>query len=152
MRSDAPRAPLGLALAAGAGLLFLLLPLALIFLYAFTTDERSYTFDAQHRVTTTTRMIYRVDSPAGVENWAASIAHWQPWYQASPEIRARVITRDGREYQLDQKLLRDAARRANNQVYDDSHVLEGPLPAISVGAVIEEQERTIADLETYIHG
>ncbi|HET9069741.1 MAG TPA: ABC transporter permease [Amaricoccus sp.] len=38
------RAPLGLALAAGAGILFLLLPLALIFLYAFTTDERSYTF------------------------------------------------------------------------------------------------------------
>ena len=26
------------------GLLYLLLPLALIFLYAFTTDERSYTF------------------------------------------------------------------------------------------------------------
>jgi putative spermidine/putrescine transport system permease protein len=44
MRSDGPRAPLALALAAGAGLLFLLLPLALIFLYAFTTDERSYTF------------------------------------------------------------------------------------------------------------
>jgi len=43
MRSE-PRAPLGLTLAAGAGLLFLLLPLALIFLYAFTTDERSYTF------------------------------------------------------------------------------------------------------------
>ena len=43
MRSD-PRAPLGLTLAAAAGLLFLLLPLALIFLYAFTTDERSYTF------------------------------------------------------------------------------------------------------------
>lgn len=42
MRSD--RAPLGLAIAAAAGLLFLLLPLALIFLYAFTTDERSYTF------------------------------------------------------------------------------------------------------------
>jgi putative spermidine/putrescine transport system permease protein len=42
MRSD--RAPLGLTLVAGAGLLFLLLPLALIFLYAFTTDERSYTF------------------------------------------------------------------------------------------------------------
>ena len=43
MRSEA-RAPLGLTLAAAAGLLFLLLPLALIFLYAFTTDERSYTF------------------------------------------------------------------------------------------------------------
>ena len=42
MRSD--RAPLGLAVAAAGGLLFLLAPLALIFLYAFTTDERSYTF------------------------------------------------------------------------------------------------------------
>ena len=43
MRSDG-RAPLGLKLAAAAGLLFLHLPIALIFLYAFTTDERSFTF------------------------------------------------------------------------------------------------------------
>jgi putative spermidine/putrescine transport system permease protein len=42
MRSDRP--PVALGAAAAAGLLFLLLPLALIFLYAFTTDERSYTF------------------------------------------------------------------------------------------------------------
>jgi transglutaminase-like putative cysteine protease len=103
-------------------------------------DERSYTIDEQHRVTTRSRMIYRVDSPAGVENWAASSAGWQPWYQAKPVIRARVITRDGREHTLDQSLLRDAATRSgDNQVYDDSHVVEGPLPAIEVGAVIEEQ-------------
>src|SRR5215213_1382422 len=38
------RAPLGLKLAAGAGLLFLHLPLAFVILYAFTTDERSYQF------------------------------------------------------------------------------------------------------------
>ncbi len=44
MRSDAPGAPLGLRIAAGAGLLFLHLPILLIFLYAFTTDERSYSF------------------------------------------------------------------------------------------------------------
>jgi putative spermidine/putrescine transport system permease protein len=44
MPSDAPRAPLGLKIAATAGLLFLHLPILLIFLYAFTTDERSYTF------------------------------------------------------------------------------------------------------------
>jgi putative spermidine/putrescine transport system permease protein len=42
MRSDAPRAPLGLTLATAAGLLFLLLPLALVFLYAFSTEERTY--------------------------------------------------------------------------------------------------------------
>lgn len=39
-----PRSPLALKLAAGAGLLFLHLPLAFIILYAFTTEERSYAF------------------------------------------------------------------------------------------------------------
>lgn len=103
-------------------------------------DERSYSFDEQHRITVTSRMIYRVDSPDGVTNWAASSAAWQPWYQAQPVIRARVITKDGREHLLDQNLLRDAASRSSdNQVYDDTHVTQGPLPAIEVGAVIEEQ-------------
>lgn len=103
-------------------------------------DERRYTFDEQHRITVTSRMIYRVDSPDGVQNWAASSAAWQPWYQAQPVIRARVITRDGREHHIDQGLLRDAASRSgDNQVYDDTHVTQGPLPAIEVGAVVEEE-------------
>jgi putative spermidine/putrescine transport system permease protein len=43
MRSDrSPRAPLGLTIAAACGLLFLHLPLLLIFVYAFTTEETSY--------------------------------------------------------------------------------------------------------------
>jgi putative spermidine/putrescine transport system permease protein len=43
MRSDRPQsAPLALKIAAGAGLLFLHLPILLIFVYAFTTEERSY--------------------------------------------------------------------------------------------------------------
>ncbi len=42
MLSD--RAPLGLRVAAVAGLLFLHLPILLIFLYAFTTEERTYQF------------------------------------------------------------------------------------------------------------
>ncbi|RCW78095.1 ABC transporter permease [Phyllobacterium bourgognense] len=45
MRSDKfTSAPLGLKLAAAGGLLFLHLPLLLIFLYAFTTEEKSYQF------------------------------------------------------------------------------------------------------------
>jgi putative spermidine/putrescine transport system permease protein len=38
------RAPLGLSLAAAAGLLYLHLPMAFILLYAFTTDDKSYQF------------------------------------------------------------------------------------------------------------
>ena len=41
MRSDARRAA-RLKIAAGAGLLFLHLPILLIFVYAFTTEEKSY--------------------------------------------------------------------------------------------------------------
>src|SRR6187402_28635 len=85
-------------------------------------DERTFVLDEQHRLTTISRMIYRIDSPDGVERWAASTAHWQPWHQAKPTIRARVITLDGQEHQIDQKLLTDAASRSSdNQVYDDSH-------------------------------
>ena len=43
MRSDRESAaPLGLKIAAAAGLLFLHLPLLLIFVYAFTTEEKTY--------------------------------------------------------------------------------------------------------------
>ena len=40
----APRATLGLKIAALGGLIFLHLPLALIVLYAFTTEDKSYQF------------------------------------------------------------------------------------------------------------
>ncbi|RWB02141.1 MAG: ABC transporter permease [Mesorhizobium sp.] len=43
MRSDgSPTAPLGLKIAAACGLLFLHLPIFLIFVYAFTTEEKSF--------------------------------------------------------------------------------------------------------------
>lgn len=43
MRSDGTRsAPIGLKIAAAAGLLFLHVPLLIIFVYAFTTEEKSY--------------------------------------------------------------------------------------------------------------
>lgn len=44
MRSDGANASVGLRLGALAGLLFLHLPLVLIFLYAFTTEDKSYAF------------------------------------------------------------------------------------------------------------
>ncbi|HTU67934.1 MAG TPA: DUF3857 domain-containing protein [Steroidobacteraceae bacterium] len=103
-------------------------------------DERVFELDEQHRLTRTNRLIYRVDTPDGVERWAASSSRWQPWHQLRPDIRARVITPDGREHQLDPKLLTDSGtREAGSQVFDDDHVLEGPLPAVEIGAVVEEQ-------------
>ncbi|HET9864839.1 MAG TPA: DUF3857 domain-containing transglutaminase family protein, partial [Steroidobacteraceae bacterium] len=111
-------------------------------------DERRFVFDEQQRLTRTSRLIYRVDSPDGVETWAASSARWQPWYQARPTIRARVITTDGREHRIDPRLLTEAGTRNGNQVYDDDHTLEGPLPAVAIGAVVEE-EITVRDEQPF---
>lgn len=103
-------------------------------------DERLFVLDEQHRLTRTSRLVYRVDTPVGVERWAASSARWQPWHQARPRILARVVTPDGRQHSLDPKLLTESGTRdGGTQVYDDDHVLEGPLPAVEVGAVIEEE-------------
>jgi hypothetical protein len=102
-------------------------------------DERIFVLDDQHRLTRTSRLIYRVDSPDGVVRWAASAARWQPWHQARPRIQARVITRDGRQHDLDQKLLTESGTRDGSQIFDDDHLLEGPLPAVEVGAVVEEE-------------
>src|SRR5512139_2426035 len=47
MRSNKPftdKAPFGLTIAAVAALLFLHVPLLIIFIYSFTTDEATYTF------------------------------------------------------------------------------------------------------------
>jgi putative spermidine/putrescine transport system permease protein len=44
MRSDHRRTPVGLQLAAAAGLLYLHVPMFFILLYAFTTDDKSYQF------------------------------------------------------------------------------------------------------------
>src|SRR5215216_1440471 len=43
-KSYSDQAPLGLTLSAIAGLLFLHVPLLIILLYSFTTDEATYTF------------------------------------------------------------------------------------------------------------
>jgi hypothetical protein len=108
-------------------------------------DERIFVFDDADRLTRTSHMIYRVDSPNGVEGWASSSAEWQPWHQAKPDIRARVISVDGGEHLIDPKLLTDAGtQEGGNQVFDDDHVLQGPLPAVEVGAVVEENI-TISD-------
>ncbi|PTM92138.1 ABC transporter permease [Mycoplana dimorpha] len=44
MRSDRSSAPMSLKITAAAGLLFMHLPILLIFVYAFTTEEKSYQF------------------------------------------------------------------------------------------------------------
>ncbi len=111
--------------------------------------EEHYRYDDANRLVHTGRIVYRVDSPRGVENAASVARFWQPWRQKQPRIRARVISAAGEEHQLDLATLMDApARNDVPLVYENSRVYHGPLPAVAVGSIVEH-EIVVEDIESY---
>ena len=103
--------------------------------------DRTYEIDAQSRLTTRIVRRYRVETQDAVEGWSSIAAQYSPWYEERPELKARVITPDGVEHVLDAKALTDAPASddAQEQVYDDNRVYQGPLPSVTRGAVVETE-------------
>ncbi len=102
-------------------------------------DDR-YTFDRDGKVVETFHSIYRIENEEGVKNWAEASGRWEPWHQLKPEITARVITIDGAAHTLDPKTLTDIAVHQNSpETYSDQREYGGPLPAVAVGAIVEEE-------------
>jgi len=102
-------------------------------------DDR-YTFDRDGKVTRSFHTIYRIENEEAVKGWAETSAHWEPWHEAKPEIRARVITIDGVAHTLDPKTLTDIPVHEDSpDTYTDARSFGGPLPAIAVGAIVEEE-------------
>lgn len=113
----------------------------------FLLEDRTFEIDAQNRVNMNVHRIFRIDTQDAVEHWAAVSASWSPWYQEKPVIHARVVTSDGVEHVLDQKTLVEGPLSEDSpNVYNDGRVLHGPLPAVAIGAVVEE-EYVIKDRE-----
>jgi Flp pilus assembly protein TadD len=107
--------------------------------------DEHYTYDREGKAVETYHTIYRIENEEGVSGWAEASAQWSPWHQSKPEIRARVISTEGAEHILDLKTLNDVPAHENSpDTYTDQRSFGGPLPAISVGAIVEE-EVTIRD-------
>ena len=118
----------------------------------FLLREQKHLFGRDGREVEIYHQIYRIETEEGVKGWSEVSGAWQPWYQSKPEIQARVITRDGVVHLLDQKTLTDVPVHQNTpDTYGDSRNLAGPLPAVAVGAIIEE-EVTIRDTSTFFSG
>jgi tetratricopeptide (TPR) repeat protein len=112
-------------------------------------EEGSFVYDAEGRCTTTHRLVYRALTKAAAESWAETSATFAPWHQARPEVRARVVTPDGRAHPLDPATLVEAsADRSREDVYTDLRVLRGPLPALGAGVVVEEVS-TVRDVSPF---
>ena len=103
-------------------------------------SERTYSFDPDGNSTYTQYMVYKVLSPAGVESWNDLSMNWSPWRNQRPTLKARVIASDGKVYMLDQATIADSpAYETDSAMYSDERTLRAPLPAISVGSVVETE-------------
>jgi len=87
------------------------------------------------------RLIYRVDTEKAVKGWAETSAEWDPWYENPVQLRARVLQTDGSFVELDQKTITDTpVKKEDSDTFSSRHVRRAPLPAVAVGAIVEEDQ------------
>lgn len=103
-------------------------------------EEHSYQFDAQGRQLRSVRQVFRYLTDKGVEDWSCTEADWSPWCEDRPAIHARVITPDGQIHVLDPESIGEVAVEQDHpNLLSDQKLFRAPLPAIQVGAVVEEE-------------
>ncbi|MDP2339322.1 MAG: DUF3857 domain-containing protein [Deltaproteobacteria bacterium] len=100
--------------------------------------EDRFVFHDHGGYTRRTREVFRVLTDAGVRERSAIYAVFAPWTQDRPQISARVVDVDGVAHLLDPANLAEAEEgEEDNEVFSDRRVIEGPLPAIRKGVVVE---------------
>ena len=103
-------------------------------------DDESYTFDERGRVVHVGYFVYKVLNQKGAEGWDELTVGWEPWHEARPEIRVRVIAPDFSVHTVDPSAItEEPARGGDYKIYSDGKVLRVPFPAIAPGAVVEEE-------------
>lgn len=104
----------------------------------FELIEVRYVLQADGTYERQERNRYRILDPQGVEYWSHVEAHYAPWYMKRPEITGFTTSPSGKVDHLDPKVLSEQpAYPAAPDLYGDSRNVRGPLPAVSVGSVIE---------------
>jgi len=102
--------------------------------------DESYTFDDAGRYVHVGYVIYKVLTQQAVEDWDSMSVDWEPWHEARPTIRARVIAGDFSVHTLDPKSISEApTREGDYKTYSDGKTLRAPYPAIAPGVVVEEE-------------
>jgi tetratricopeptide (TPR) repeat protein/transglutaminase-like putative cysteine protease len=111
------------------------------------SQDEHFSFDANGRLVHVGHSIYKLLTQKGAEEWDSLSVGWQPWLEARPMIRARVIAPDFTVHTLDPNTITEApARGGDYKIYSDDKLLRAPLPAIAPGVVVEE-EYTVTDTE-----
>jgi transglutaminase-like putative cysteine protease/tetratricopeptide (TPR) repeat protein len=110
-------------------------------------DYTSYVFDASGKQVRTSYMSYKILSEKGAQDWDELAVRWEPWHEAKPAVRVRVISPDGTIHLLEPKTVKEeTASDAERKIFSDGKLLRAPLPAIAPGAIVE-QEEVVSDIE-----
>ena len=116
-------------------------------------DNESYSFDDAGRQVHVGHFIYKVLTQKGAEGWDSLSVSWEPWHEARPVIRARVITPDFTVHTLDPNTITEAPERGGDyKTYSDGKRLRAPLPAIAPGVVVEEEYTETETEPLYVAG
>jgi transglutaminase-like putative cysteine protease len=100
---------------------------------AVLLSETVLTQDKAGRGTKTEREVYLVINADAVRQLGSVEQPWAPWFQARPEIRARVIAPDGTARWFDPRTI------AEQENPEGGLMLLASLPAFGPGAVIEAE-------------
>lgn len=101
-------------------------------------QDHHYSIDARGLMTITERYVYRVIKQEAVESWSTVRQPYEPWYEDRPQLRARVISKDGVVSELAANTIADSpAAEQDSKLFTERRMLKAPLPAVSVGSVVE---------------
>jgi tetratricopeptide (TPR) repeat protein len=104
-------------------------------------DEKSFVIEADGSSVVTTYLVYEIKTQKGADSWNEVSQKWAPWNESRPTIHARVITTDGKVHLLEPKAVTDSpAKEDEADTYSDRRVIRGPLPAVAIGSIVEEEE------------
>jgi len=116
---------------------------------ALLDEDYRYSFDESGRVEIVGHYVYKVLTQKGAEGWDSLSVAWEPWHEARPVIRVRVIAPDFSVHELDPKTItEEPARGGDYKTYSDGKRVRAPFPAIAPGVVVEE-EYTESEIEPF---
>jgi tetratricopeptide (TPR) repeat protein len=102
--------------------------------------EEEYRLDEQGRHVHRRHRVWRCLTDQCLDDYSYLETSWAPWYEDRPVIRARVITPDKVVHQLEpDTIIESSIEQQSSVMWSDRKTLQAPLPALRVGAVVEDE-------------
>ncbi|GMU59174.1 MAG: hypothetical protein AMXMBFR34_09370 [Myxococcaceae bacterium] len=89
------------------------------------------------RVRSVYRDVVRIQGADAVEDWSTIRLSYHPANDAVPGIRARIVTGDGRVFQLSPEMVHEVVVAEDQATVSDTRSVSAALPGVRSGAVIE---------------